>query len=74
MCVCECMHICVYEEMAGNEASKPEAECTNSGCNGFADGAVPARTVAAGGLSAVLRCIAHSGCASVSSGGTVVSA
>ena len=72
VCICECVHICVCEKMAGNKVSKPKAKCTNGRCNSFADGAVPARTVAAGGLSAVLRCVVHRGCASVSGGGTVV--
>ena len=49
-----------------------KAVYTNGGSNSFTDEAVPACTVAAGGLSAMLRSIVHSRCASVSSGGTVI--
>ena len=74
VCICECVHVCVCEEMAGNEASKPEAECTNGGCNGFTDGAVPACTVAAGGLSAISRSIVRTRCVSVNGGSTAIGA
>ena len=60
--------------MAGDEASKPEAKCTNGGCNSFSDGAVPARTLAAGDLSAVLRSVVRTRCVSVNGGGTVIGA
>ena len=74
VCICECVCIRVCEEMAGNEVSKPEAECTNGGCNSFTDGAVPARTVAAEGLSAVLRFVVCTRCMSVNGGSTVIGA
>ena len=70
----ECVCICVCEKIAGNEVSKPEAMCTNGGGNSFTDEAVLACTIAAGGLSAVLRSVMCSRCTSMSSGSTVIGA